>query len=266
MSKPLDVPSVEEEEWNMGEILDKVFAYGLAPGGPGGVGGRISSNNSTHSSSTTSNHPAVAGGSSSSSSSASSASNGGSGSEIGALPGEVVTSGSNTNSGIVHWGTMGSPQRMSSSSEPQSPLSAEEPPSPLLPISESGLAFEAVPAAAAPVDPSDDSSGSVDHSHSHDERLSTADATAASNGTAARVDAAAAATVSNTASSNDNDDSSSTVAVEGEYHKQVAVVSSYWDEEPAADDASNDPDRNARRMEQASGLSHTSPVIALQKE
>jgi hypothetical protein len=36
MSKPLDVPSVEEEEWNMGEILDKVFAYGVAPGGPGG--------------------------------------------------------------------------------------------------------------------------------------------------------------------------------------------------------------------------------------
>ena len=24
MSKPLDIPSVEEEEWNMGEILDKV--------------------------------------------------------------------------------------------------------------------------------------------------------------------------------------------------------------------------------------------------
>ena len=30
MSKPLDIPSVEEEEWNMGEILDKVFAYGMA--------------------------------------------------------------------------------------------------------------------------------------------------------------------------------------------------------------------------------------------
>ena len=25
MSRPLDIPSVEEEEWNMGEILDKVF-------------------------------------------------------------------------------------------------------------------------------------------------------------------------------------------------------------------------------------------------
>ena len=24
MSKPLDIPSIEEEEWNMGEILDKV--------------------------------------------------------------------------------------------------------------------------------------------------------------------------------------------------------------------------------------------------
>jgi hypothetical protein len=29
MSKPLEIPAVEEEEWNMGEILDKVFAHGL---------------------------------------------------------------------------------------------------------------------------------------------------------------------------------------------------------------------------------------------
>ena len=27
MSKPLDIPSVEEEEWNMGEILDKARAH-----------------------------------------------------------------------------------------------------------------------------------------------------------------------------------------------------------------------------------------------
>ena len=42
MSKPLDIPSVEEEEWNMGEILDKVFAYGLneeqATGATGSTG------------------------------------------------------------------------------------------------------------------------------------------------------------------------------------------------------------------------------------
>mmetsp|Transcript_17455 Transcript_17455/g.40126 ORF Transcript_17455/g.40126 Transcript_17455/m.40126 type:complete len:1268 (-) Transcript_17455:147-3950(-) len=29
MSKPLDIPTADEDEWNMGEILDKVFAYGL---------------------------------------------------------------------------------------------------------------------------------------------------------------------------------------------------------------------------------------------
>lgn len=30
MSNALEIPSFEEEEWNMGEILDKVFAYGMA--------------------------------------------------------------------------------------------------------------------------------------------------------------------------------------------------------------------------------------------
>jgi len=240
MSKPLDVPSVEEEEWNMGEILDKVFAYGLAPAGPGGAGGSMS----TISSSASNRQAAVVAGGISSSSGSSTSSNS-SANDIGAMNGEVVACGSNTNSGIVHWGTMGSSQDVpSSSSDPQSPLSAGEPPSTLSPISENGPALDATAtvAASAAVEPSEGSGEPVDKTHRRDDLPSSIAETAA----------AVAPAGGSLCGSNDGDSSSVVAEVAGD-EKEVAVVSSYWEEanEPAADDYS-DPERNARRMEQAS--------------